>query len=527
MPAELASATATVGSTIWMVVGQILFVQGLGFLQVASVLTSTTVSLKNLEDAATAAYAGNAAAGTVAGINSKVSPAGTQGPIGSTAGAAGGDLKGTYPNPRLVIPNAKGSIIVGDGTNAAQVAGGADGTMLVNDTASFANNAGWKQIIPKTADTNVADNRVGRLDGAVGLPIPIQSSKLEITDNGAVRAVGSGGNARGTDAVDLQVVPGGRTTQVASGTESVIAGGSNNTASGSRAVVAGGHDNIASQTDSAVLGGGSNQATAQYATVGGGTSNIATSRGSTIAGGEINTAQTNPRAFIGGGQSNFASGLESVIGGGNANNVSAVGTQATISGGLTNSAVGVLSAIGGGGSNSATGLSSTVGGGQSNSVTNSFATVPGGFQALADKYGQVSHASGRFAADGDAQVSEVTFRRSTTDATANVEMFLNGDSITERCSIPNNKSIGFQGVIIGRTSAGVSSMWTFVGGIDNNAGATAATGITVTLVYNTIVAGTPSVDADNANDALRIRVTGVAATLIRWVAYVRLVEVGY
>lgn len=527
MPAELASATAVVGSTIWMVVGQILFVQGLGHLQVASVLTSTTVSLKNLEDAATAAYLANSAAGTVAGINSKVSPAGTQGPTGATTGAAGGDLKGTYPNPRLVIPNAKGSIIVGDGTNAAQVAGGADGTTLVNDTASFANNAGWKQIIPKTADANVADNRIGRLDGAVGIPIPIQSSKVEITDNGALRAVGSGGNARGTDAVDLQVLPGARTTQVASGQESVIGGGNNNTASGIRAIVGGGHDNIASGTDSSILGGGSNQATAQFASAIGGSTNVATSRGSTIAGGESNTAQTNNRAFIGGGQSNVTSGQESVIGGGNANNISAAGTQATISGGDSNSATGVESVIGGGGGNSVTGGNSTIGGGQSNTVTNVYATVPGGFQALADKFGQLAHASGRFAADGDAQVSEVTLRRSTTDATANVEMFLNGDGATERCSVPNNKTIAFQGIIVGRTSAGVSSMWTFVGGIDNNAGATAATGITVTLVYNTIVAGTPSVDADNANDALRIRVTGVAATLIRWVAYVRLVEVGY
>ncbi len=83
-----------------------------------------------------------------------------------------------------------------------------------------------------------------------------------------------GGNARGTNAVDLQSL---RTvaTQVASGTNSVIGGGENNTSSNTRTTVA---------------GGSTNSATAIGASVGGGFTNTASGGSSTIAGGSTNTA---------------------------------------------------------------------------------------------------------------------------------------------------------------------------------------------------------------------------------------------
>lgn len=84
----------------------------------------------------------------------------------------------------------------------------------------------------------------------------------------------AGGNARGTNAVDMQNKR-AAAAQVASGTESVIGGGSNNTASNTNATIAGGTANTASSTNT---------------TVGGGTTNTASANGATVPGGNTNTA---------------------------------------------------------------------------------------------------------------------------------------------------------------------------------------------------------------------------------------------
>ena len=72
-----------------------------------------------------------------------------------------------------------------------------------------------------------------------------------------------GGNARGTQAVDMQD---NRSTssQVASGNHSVISGGRRNTASGADSVVGGGDQNVASGNYSAVPGGLQNTASGLY-----------------------------------------------------------------------------------------------------------------------------------------------------------------------------------------------------------------------------------------------------------------------
>ena len=97
--------------------------------------------------------------------------------------------------------------------------------------------------------------------------------------NGAITAqvpdgTVTGGNARGQYAVDLQMI---RTanTQVASGTNSTVAGG---------------RGNKASATSSTVAGGEGNTASAQYSTVAGGYGNTASAQNSTVAGGFNNTA---------------------------------------------------------------------------------------------------------------------------------------------------------------------------------------------------------------------------------------------
>ena len=109
----------------------------------------------------------------------------------------------------------------------------------------------------------------------------------------------TGGNARGTQAVDLQLSRTGA-TQVASGTQSVIGGGERNTASATQSVVAGGWVNTASAVYCVVSGGREHSASADFACIAGGYGGSASGQASCIAGGYNNTTSA-IYAFIGGG----------------------------------------------------------------------------------------------------------------------------------------------------------------------------------------------------------------------------------
>lgn len=93
------------------------------------------------------------------------------------------------------------------------------------------------------------------------------------------------GNARGANAVDLQVARVlASPSQVASGTTSVISGGQNNTASGESSVIAGGSGSTASGRGSVVGGGENNTASGLFATVPGGRNNVASGENSFAVG---------------------------------------------------------------------------------------------------------------------------------------------------------------------------------------------------------------------------------------------------
>jgi hypothetical protein len=170
----------------------------------------------------------------------------------------------------------------------------------------------------------------------------------------------AGGNNRGTNAVDLQML---RTanTQVASGDYSTVGGGQQNTASGDYSTVGGGQQNTASYP---------------YATLGGGNINTASGHYSTLGGGFTNSAN-GTYSTLGGGRTNVASGFLSTLGGGLFNIASA--TKSIVAGGEGNIASGELSTIGGGSTNTASSNSSTVGGGIFNTASGDFSAVGGGF----------------------------------------------------------------------------------------------------------------------------------------------------
>ena len=123
--------------------------------------------------------------------------------------------------------------------------------------------------------------------------VAADGTSLLVPDAGRLRlsqAIQStGGNGRGTGAVDLQVTRNGsQPAQVASGSTSTLSGGQNNTASGENSVVAGGNGNTASGFNASALGGTASTASGSYATVAGGRQNTASGENSFAAGRRAN-----------------------------------------------------------------------------------------------------------------------------------------------------------------------------------------------------------------------------------------------
>lgn len=499
-PAVNAQVNVAVVNSAWAVVGQYVFVSAGGTYTVFSVPDATHITLTNL------GYSGNAAPATLITSPQGVSPAGPQGPAGSGAGVTLNSISPTTTKGDLIADNGANNPLASD----VRVGVGTNGQALVANSTQPA-GVGYATITPNTAATT---GDIAIFSGTSGTPLAVTDSKMLITTDGALQSTPSGGNARGTKAVDLQVDRAAN-TQVASGNDSVLSGGINNTASAQQATVSGGSTNTASGVNS---------------TVGGGSTNTASQPTATIAGGSNNNA-SGQQSFIGGGDSNTASNTGATVGGGTGNTASA--SRSTVAGGTGNLANGLDATCGGGSSNSCAGAGATIAGGTANTTTAAFSTVPGGEQAAAVNWGQMAHASGVFVNAGDAQTSEVIWRATTTDATAGVELFLDGAGASQRAVVPLNTAWAFVVRVIGRSSAGVCAVWETKGGIQNNA---ATVSLINTNTQAVIVDGTGgtwglsanlAVTADNTNKSLKVAVTGAAATTIRWVAHARLVEVNF
>jgi len=142
-------------------------------------------------------------------------------------------------------------------------------------------------------------------------------------------------------------------------------------------------------------------------------------------------------------------------------------------------------------------------------------------------YGSRTHAAGRFAASGDAQIIELVARRSTTNATP-AELFLDGSSL--QCVLQNDSTYFFSiEVAARRTDAdGESAAYKLEGCIDRNANA-ASTALVGTVLKTVLAedntAWDVSATADTTNGALALTVTGEAAKTIYWVSYIKLVKV--
>ena len=166
--------------------------------------------------------------------------------------------------------------------------------------------------------------------------------------------------------------------------------------------------------------------------------------------------------------------------------------------------------------------------------TNSEATateaIAFGNGALAALYGARSFANGTFAADGDAQTTICVLRRTTTNTASTTELFLDGDTATQRMVLPNDTAWGFRILVTARRTDAddEGAVYEFVGGIDRNAtaGSTAIIGsVSKTVVAENTASWDANVNADTTNGSLRIQVNGTGTSTIRWVARVELTQV--
>ena len=373
---------------------------------------------------------------------------------------------------------------------AALLVAGTNITITYNDAAGTLTVAATGGSL---SGTGSVDNAALRADGTGGATL--QNSNLEIADlltaspNNTVNAVCIG-PVGGTTNVDLVLKPKGSGALSAHVADATATGGDKR---GSYAVdlqtLRSSANQVASGSYSSVIGGQSNRASGQWGTTLGGFGNLASSMAAT-AGGYFCSA-TNFEAFSF-GYNCTASGLHAV----------ALMNFATASGADSMSF----------------GYSTT------SSASYSFAH---GAYCVANKQGQRAFAPGRFAANGDAQASELVVRRSTTTATQS-ELFLDGSS--SRITIANDTTWAFEAFIVARRTDAdnESAAYRITGCIDRNtnAASTALVGSpTVTVISEDTAAWDVDAVADTTNGSLNFRVTGEAAKTIRWVGWVRLTEV--
>lgn len=163
--------------------------------------------------------------------------------------------------------------------------------------------------------------------------------------------------------------------------------------------------------------------------------------------------------------------------------------------------------------------------GSSNTASGTFSRSTGRY-AESSRYGMTSHASGRFAATGDAQSCGFVLSRKTTDATP-VNLGLDGS--TTRLTIPSGKTMTGFLIVKGIKSDG-SAKARFVRLVDiTNVGGTTALDTPIEAIgtdYNPS-ACVLAVTAENATDDLQINITGPAGETWRWVGTFNGLEIAY
>lgn len=359
-------------------------------------------------------------------------------------------------------------------------------------------------------------------------------------------ATSTGGNKRGTNAVDLQMIR-SDATYVASGQYATISGGKENMANAYGAVVGGGNGNSANGNYATISGGFQSIVSAAEGTIGGGTGHTmnASATYGTISGGGGSTMTSSSASYatIGGGWTNSIAGSYgdyATISGGRQNSIqtSAAGAS-TVCGGEGNYIQGacIYGSILGGRYNVVTGIYASALGGYNNNADGAF-SVCSGYHAFArGMMGARVHSSGIFLSDsnkGNGQLRDMVLRVQTTNATeAKLVSDLSGNFTATDIIMPTAVSaFAFKAMIVALKNDGsAAAAWELVGLAFRTAtaGTIAFSGTpTVTLIGAAAPTGwSCRVAVNTSTNALFFYATGVASTTIRWVASIHTTEVGY
>jgi hypothetical protein len=486
----------------------------------------------------------------------------------SEAAAIGGGYANVIDNDCVRAVIAGGSFNQINASDYATVGGGEQNRLAAHDATI---DGGRNNRIDRDSLYAVIGGGDANLVTTNAFASTISGGRNNLIGTDSLAAVIGGGNGNIIEtANNHSTVAGGEGNRIgARAIHTVISGGSaNEVAADARFGVIGGGDNNEVHDDFGTIdGGGSNQIKpgAAYSAIGGGGANVVdtNSHYSVISGGLQNRiAESAQQSAIGGGANNAIGSLSywSAIGGGSRNTVYNSSDHAVIAGGELNAAAAIATTVSGGYQNSV-GVNSpwsTIGGGQNNVVTNSqdavisggarnrinpgsasatiaggeentasaiAATVPGGRQAHARVWGQQAYAGGRFVQNGDAQTSTFVVRGTTSDATPR-ELFLDG--AVQRIRVPAGGAWTFEVLVVARSSGGASAGYKLCGVIENNTGAGACVLVgapELAFEREDVPAWNATVEADDASDALVVRVFGASGQSIRWVATVRTAEV--
>jgi hypothetical protein len=404
----------------------------------------------------------------------------------------------------------------------------------------------------------------------VDVATPSGDAVLQPKGFGAVMAqlpdsTSTGGNKRGSYAVDWQTHR-GTAAQVASGNYSVVLGGSSNTAVQDYSVVGGRQNSVTAY--SGIVSGYNNATQNTYCFIGSGQNNVISGQNGAVLNGSTNTISGVDSTVLAGNNNTILSG-NCLISNGYNNTIQADCTRSTIlnsingniqntiagswvnntliNGGrirnssntlcvfgdiitASNSVVigsggyiqnGTAAAVIGGLNNQALANNAIALGGEQ-SYANGTYTVVTGQRGTATQILQRVHGAGPFSNQADCQYERMVLSASTTDATATV---LTADKSTATSSnvlvVESNTSKAFHGIVLAhRTDVKQTIAWEIKGLITNIGGTTALVGSpTVTVLGDSTSSGaTITVTANDTLDCLAITATGGVGKSFRWLA---------
>ena len=282
------------------------------------------------------------------------------------------------------------------------------------------------------------------------------------------------------------VIISGRNCTVGASSRNSIFLGVNNTATSAESIISGANNTISSASSS-IISGTSNTGAFQRSIVSGSGNNITTLLDSIISG-VNNTTTTGPSS-------------SSIISG--SNNTSVTCNKSIITGFYNN--IGIIS------NSMVSGTYNTVGNLDSSIITGAYNNMinPGLMYGNINGNGSVILGSNGFSSLG----------KKTNNATPAI-LFVNGTGL--RFNIPSNSAYRVKLTLIGRnTTSGDCIEYSGNGIIKNVAGTTSLVGSGISMSSNigdvSLIATAVMVTADNANSALQVQVTGIAATTINWV----------